>query len=172
MGKWPISPLSRPASSDLCCGFNIQTTAMAYCTQANITSRKGTELIAELTGDADGTTINAAAVTLAIEEMSALIDAAVRKIHPDLPFDETHALLNGLCITGSYLILERDSAGGWNEDLREDWKLIEKKLDQIASGKIDLRSETEDEAEAMVTGFFTSKPRLFGRNSLGGDYDC
>ena len=145
---------------------------MPYCTEAQIISRKGTELIAELTGDSAGETVNSATVALAINEMSARIDAAVRKVHPDLPFDETHAYLNGLCITGSYLILERDSSSGFTEDLLELWKVTQRELDAIAAGKIDLRSETEEEAEEMVVGSFSSKPRLFGRNSLGGDYDC
>jgi phage gp36-like protein len=149
---------------------------MAYCTQAHITDRKSTELIAELTGDPNGVTISSAAVTQAINEMSALIDAAVRVRYPDLPFDATNALLNGLCITGAYLILERDSRNGWSDDHREDWKLVQKALEQIASGKMDLRTETETQEEELLKGFFSSKPRLFGRNSLSGEaevlYDC
>jgi phage gp36-like protein len=142
---------------------------MAYCSQSDITNRKGTELIAELTGDPVGVTINADSVTLAINEMGEILDAAVRKKYPDLPFDSSNSLLKGLNVQGAYLILERDSRSGWSDDHREDWKLLMKQVEAIANGMLDLRTETEEQEEAAVEGYFSSKTRLFGRNSLSGE---
>jgi phage gp36-like protein len=142
---------------------------MAYCTQTDITNRKGTKLIAELTGDPAGATINTGSVTLAINEMGEILDAAVRKRYPDLPFDSSNNLLKGLNVQGAYLILERDSRSGWDDDHREDWKLLMEQVRSIANGTLDLRTETEEQEEAAVEGFFSSKARLFGRNSLSGE---
>ena len=136
---------------------------MTYCTQTDITDRKGTEKIAKLTGDPSGAEIDSAKVTSAIEEFASKIDAAVRKNYPDLPFDSTHKLLNGLNIEGAYLLLERDGRG-WTDDKREEWKMIMKQVDDIAKGIIDLRSETEEQEEAMTEGFFSSNSRVFGRS--------
>ncbi|MDZ7802373.1 phage protein Gp36 family protein [Thiohalophilus sp.] len=142
---------------------------MAYCNQQDIVDRKGSERLAELTGDSTGQSINAARVTKAINEFGNRIDNAVRVNYPKLPFDETNAFLNGLNIEGAYLILERDKELGWSEDQRADWKLLEKDLEKIAQGMYDLRTETEEEVEAK--GTFKSNPRLFNRNSLNGPED-
>lgn len=142
---------------------------MTYCNQTDITNRKSTELIAELTGDPDGLVINAASVTLAIEEMAEMLNAVVRRRYKDLPFDGTNKLLNGLNVQGAYLILERDSRTGWSDDHREDWKLMMKQVEAIGNGTLDLRTETEEQEEATVAGYFSTNRRVFGRNFLSGE---
>lgn len=142
---------------------------MAYCTQTDIINRKGTALIAELTGDPAGVTINSSSVTDAINEISAILDAAVRRKYPDLPFDSSNSLLKGLNLQGAYLILERDSLTGWSDDHREDWKLLMKQVEAIANGTLDLRTETEEQEEASVAGYFSANRRVFHRNFLSGE---
>ncbi|MEQ9393294.1 MAG: DUF1320 family protein [Balneola sp.] len=141
---------------------------MSFCTQTDLTNRKGTKAIAELTGDPDGETVNAARVTLAIDEFAERIQAALNKQYRNIEFDETNKLLNGLNIKGAYLLLEQDSYDGWSEENREDWKLLMKDIENISSGKLDLKIETEEEEDATVEGYFSTNPRLFGRNSLNG----
>lgn len=139
--------------------------ATTYCTQSDIEARKGTARLAKLTGDADGVTVDAARVTSAIEEMADTLNGAVRKHYPDLPFDGTHKLLNGLNIQGAWLLLVRDSDRGWSEDDREEWKMLKAQVDDIATGLTDLRSETEEQAEEMTEGYFSANDRVFGRCS-------
>lgn len=142
---------------------------MAYCTEQDLVDRKSTRVIAQVTGDSDGATIDSDKVTEAIDDFSARMDNALRVNYPSLPFDETNNFLNRLNVDGAYLLLKRDTANGWSEDHRDDWKMLNKDLEQIAQGKIDLISETEEELEAR--GTFTSNPRLFNRNSLSGPED-
>lgn len=146
---------------------------MAYCNQTDITDRKGTARIAELTGDPDGETINAPRVAKAIEGFASRMDNAIRRQYPTLPFDESNAYLNGLNIEGAYLILERDKENGWSEDQRAEWKMILKDLEDIAKGLMDLKTETAEEIEEQAEGSFSTNGRLFNRNSLNGpeDYD-
>lgn len=145
---------------------------MTYCSKEDLTSRKSVERIAELTGDPEGTTVNEAAVALVIAEFGERLDAAIRVRYPSLPFDATNKYLNGLNVEGAYLLLERDSDTGWSDDQREDWKMLLDELKSIAGGKIDLRTETEEEEAAQVVGYFSTNPRLFGRNSLSGEGSC
>lgn len=137
---------------------------VTYCTQQDIEDRKGSEKLARLAGDPSGQTIDAARVSSAIEEFAADINAAVRKRYPDLPFDATHKLLNGLNIQGAWLLLVRDGDRGWTDDDRDEWKMLLQQLKDIATGLIDLRSDTEEQEEEAAKGFFSSNRRLFGRN--------
>lgn len=141
---------------------------MSYCTQADLESRKSTKSIAELTGDADGETVDAAKVTRVIEDFAERMNNAIRVKYPALPFDSTNKFLNGLNVEGAYLLLEKDSYDGWTEENLSSWKLILADLNAIASGKIDLKTETADEEDDHVEGTFSTRPRIFGRNSLNG----
>jgi len=141
---------------------------MPYCTEANITARKGTQRIAELTGDPSGATVDSAKVAAAIDEFAAKMDNAIRVEYPELPFDETNQYLNGLNVEGAYLLLERDKENGWSESQREEWKMLLDEIKMIAGGTVDLRTETDDEIEAQAEGTFSSNKRLFNRNSLNG----
>jgi len=147
--------------------LNAKTT-MSFCTQTDLTNRKGTQAIAELTGDPEGLVVDAARVTLAINEFAERIQVALNKQYRNIAFDETNKFLNGLNIEGAYLLLEKDSYDGWSEENREDWKLLMKDIENIASGKIDLKIETEEEEDATVEGYFSTNRRVFGRNSLNG----
>lgn len=142
---------------------------MGYCTQQDLEDRKSTRVIAELSGDPDGATVDAGKVNQAIEDFAARVDNALRVHYPDLPFDSDNKYLNRLNVDGAYLLLEKDTENGWSEDQRDDWKLLNQDLEMIAQGKIDLKSETEEEIEAR--GTFQTNPRLFGRNSLKGPED-
>lgn len=142
---------------------------MGYCTQQDLENRKSTEVIAELTGDPDGETIDAAKVTAAIDDFASRIDNALRVNYDLADFDATNKFLNRLNVDGAYLILAKDTVNGWSEDERDDYKLLLKDLEAIAQGSIDLKSETEEELEAR--GTFQTNPRLFGRNSLSGPED-
>lgn len=141
---------------------------MSFCTQTDLTNRKGTTAIAELTGDETGETVDAARVTLVINEFAERIQVALNKQYRGVEFDETNKFLNGLNIEGAYLLLEKDSYDGWSEQNREDWKLLMKDLENISSGKVDLKIETEEEEEATIEGYFKSNRRVFNRNSLNG----
>lgn len=137
---------------------------MAYCTVQHIKDRKGEHKIAQLTGDATGGTVNEPTVEEAINSFAEKMDASIRKQHPGLPFDSSNKYLRDLNIEGAYLLLERDSERGWTDEYRSDWKLLESQLKDIATGLVELKTL---EGEALE-GFFSSKKRLFGRNSLSG----
>lgn len=141
---------------------------MSYCTIADLTSRKGTRYIAQLTGDASGNTVDNTKAQLAIDTFAERMNTAIRRRYPDLPFDATNKYLNGLNVEGAYLLLNQDSPTGMDEGQRADWSNLLKELDRIGEGKVDLRSDTEDEEEAATKGFFTANKRLFNRNSLNG----
>jgi len=141
---------------------------MSFCTQTDLTNRKGVKVIAELTGDPDGETVNTARVTLAIDEFAERIQVNLNKQYRGVEFDETNKFLNGLNIEGAYLLLEKDAYDGWDEKNLEAWKLLLKDLEHIGSGKIDLKIETEEEEDATVEGYFSTNRRVFGRNSLNG----
>lgn len=134
-----------------------------YCSQADLTGRKGTQRIAELTGDGSGQAVDSAKVTEAIEEFAGKINAAVRRQYQALPFDETNDLLNGLNIEGAYLLLVRDSDRGWTDADRKDWEMLKAEVRDIADGRSELRIETDVEADAMTEGYFSSNKQVFGR---------
>ncbi len=142
---------------------------MAYCTQQDLEDRKGTEQIAQLTGDPTGQEVDAARVTLVINEFAARVDGALRRQYPEGTFDSSNALLNGLNVEGAFLLLAKDTELGWSEDHREDWKMLLKELDKIGDGTVDLRTETEEQEQEISEGYFSSRPRFFGRTSLSGE---
>jgi phage gp36-like protein len=141
---------------------------MSYCTQADLTDRYGTERIAELTRDASGASVDSTLADDAIGSMTAKIDAALRVFNDPANYDNTNDLLNDLAIEGSYLLLVKWSPGGWADEEMQQWKMVQKQLDNIADDRIRLTSETEEQKEDRIEGFFSSDKRLYNRpkNSL------
>lgn len=141
-----------------------------YCTLQHLMDRKDEERLAKITGDGSGQTVDQMKVEGAIEDFAGYMNAELRKQYPDLPFDDTQSYLNGLNIQGAWLLLERDSDAGWSEGDREDWKMLMKQVEGLADA--DLRTETDEEQEAMTEGYFSSDRGVFGRNNgLAADYE-
>lgn len=123
-------------------------------------------MIAQLTGDPTGQSVDPAKVQLQINSFAAKMEAAIRMQYPDQPFGDEHLYLRELNVEGAYLQLERNSDRGWSEQYVKRYEMLEKELDKIAAGLKKLRSGSEAEIRKQTEGFFSSKPRLFHRNSL------
>ena len=139
---------------------------MAFCTTQHIIDSKGSDVIAQLTGDPAGATVDTAKVQAQINSFASKMEAAIRVQYPDQPFGDEQLYLRELNVEGAYLQLERNSPRGWTDDHIKRYEMLEKELDKIANGMKKLRSVSESEIKKSTDGFFSSKPRLFHRNSL------
>jgi phage gp36-like protein len=141
---------------------------MAYCTAQDVIDAYSREQIAEVTGDAQGQAVDRGQVERAVEDYGAQVEAHVRMQHPDDPFDVTNEYLNSLNVEGAFLLLQKRTTGGMEENLQDAEERLDGVLLRIAQGELELLDD-EDEAEAegrpdlRASELTRARPRVFGR---------
>lgn len=141
---------------------------MAYCTAQDVIDAYSREQIAEVTGDPEGAEVNEGQVQRAVEDYGAQVEAHVRMQHPDDPFDATNEYLNSLNVEGAFLLLQKRTTGGMEENLQDAEERLDEVLLRIAQGELELLDD-EDEAEAegrpdlRASELTRARPRVFGR---------
>lgn len=141
---------------------------MAYCTAQDVIDAYSLEQIAEVTGDAQGAEVDEGQVQRAVDDYGAHVEAHVRMQHPDNPFSEKDEYLNSLNVEGAFLLLQKRTTGGMEENLQDAEERLDEVLLRIAQGELELLDD-EDEAEAegrpdlSASELARARPRVFGR---------
>jgi len=114
---------------------------MSYCTEADIKSLLIPEtILAQLTDDSAGTTVDSAKVTDAITKADALIDGSLRyKYSGELPLSPIPELIESLsiAIAAYYLYRRRHDHEGIPEPITEGYKDAKETLKLIRKGELD-----------------------------------
>lgn len=127
--------------------------AMAYCTPDDVEEAYTTQTIAELTGDAQGQSVDTEKVQRAIDTYGAHMEMHLRMQHPDNPFDIDNQYLNALNVEGAYIELQKKTPGGLDEQLQRAEKRLDDILMRIAAGQmqiLDPDQETDAEDGALL----------------------
>ena len=121
---------------------------MAYCTAQDVEDAYGTDLIARLTGDASGQTVDTNRVDVVVQTYAGYIDQHVQMQY-DLPVDDSNGFLKGLNIEGAFVALQKQSESGADEDLRASERRLDRILQSIANGDTRLEPDGLD-TDAMI----------------------
>lgn len=130
-----------------------------YCSQADIENRYRTDKLAELTGDAEGQTVNAVEVEKAIMDYASTMNAYLRLRFSDLNELVGHPLLNAMNVEGAWLKLKSWQPQGLSEEDKLAWDRLKKQLEWVSQGSLFLNAEQMESEK----GKFSANPRLFGR---------
>lgn len=145
---------------------------MSYCTLEDLTGAYGEKRVAQLTGDPNGTTVDADTAEASIANAAREIETAVIAQYGESLAEAGIAYLKQLNVEGAFLALQAKTAGGLGDrdaTGRLDLKRWDERVDAIASGERRLRPEPDEDEDGVqdTTTTFTSKPRLFGRCGPG-----
>lgn len=140
----------------------------AYCTAQDVIDAYSLEQMAEVTGDAGGETVNEAQVERAVRDYGAHVTAHVRMQYPSDPFGASHEYLNSLNVEGAFLLMQKRTTGGMEENLQDAEERLDDILLKIAEGQLDLHALSDDEAtgedetELNPDELIRAAPRRFG----------
>jgi phage gp36-like protein len=144
---------------------------MAYATQTDITDLYGIDTLDRLADrDGDGTA-DAAKVSRALDDASALIDGYIA-MRVTLPLSPIPAVLRNLCVDIAMYRLATD-AGLLSEDARQRYEDAVRFLRDVSAGKAAIPQPAAPGAAVTETAspqsiVIDSEPRLFSRGSLRG----
>lgn len=143
---------------------------MAYCTQSNLTTAFGTQLLVDLTDDEQAGSLSAeclARIAAAIADADAFIDGHLRT-HYDVPLATTPVLIRKLSkdLAIFYLFQRRSAAFELPEWLTASHQDARDTLALLRKGELDLGVEPVPAESAAAVAAYDGPDRLFTADTL------
>ena len=139
---------------------------MAYCTQSDILDQMDSDVLIQLTDDADAGTIDADVVTQKIADADALIDGYCGARY-SVPFDTVPALVLKFSVDIAIYNLYGRRKGA-PEDRRTRYKDAVEFLKGVARGDNSLGENDPDSGETSFEVSSDNPARIFSRSKMTG----